>query len=68
MIFTIKDRLILLQILPTYGSLSEMVDVMDLAKELKLNDKEKQQINYNDKINNQILWDISKDPNKKNKS
>ena len=38
---------------------------MDLAKELKLNDKEKQQINYNDQINNQILWDISKDPNKK---
>jgi len=38
---TIKDRLSLIQILPTRGSVSEMVDVYDLARELKLNDEEK---------------------------
>lgn len=59
----IKDRLSLLQILPTQGSVSEMVDVYDLARELKLSDEEKGQVNYIES-DNSIKWDYNKDPNK----
>lgn len=60
---TIKERLSLLQILPTQGSVSEMVDVYDLARELKLSDEEKGDIGYVE-LGNSIKWDDSKDPNK----
>lgn len=60
---TIKERLSLLQILPTQGSVSEMVDVYDLARELKLSDEEKGNISYVESGNN-IKWDDTKDPNK----
>ena len=63
MIFTIKERLILLQILPTQGSLSEMVEIMDLAKQLKLNDEEKNSVSFNEDSKGNITWDIDKDPN-----
>ena len=62
--FTIKDRLTLLQILPVQGSLSEMVDILELAKQLKVSDEEKQQISYNIDGNKQITWNIDADPNK----
>lgn len=60
---TIKERLSLIQILPTQGSVSEMVDVYDLARELKLSDEEKGQINYIE-TSESIKWDTNKDPNK----
>lgn len=60
---TIKERLSLLQILPTQGSLVEMCDVYDLVRELKLSDEEKGQINYIE-VGNNIKWDYEKDPNK----
>lgn len=60
---TIKERLSLLQILPLQGSVSEMVDVYDLARELKLNDEEKGNVSYIESDNN-IKWDDTKDPNK----
>ena len=63
MIFKIKERLILLQILPTQGSLSEMVEIMDLAKQLKLNDEEKNLVSFNEDSKGNITWDINKDPN-----
>lgn len=63
MIFKIKERLILLQILPTQGSLSEMVEIMDLAKQLKLNDEEKNSVSFNEDGKGNITWDIDKDPN-----
>ena len=63
MIFKIKERLILLQILPTQGSLSEMVEIMDLAKQLKLNDEEKNSVSFNEDSKGNITWDIDKDPN-----
>ena len=59
----IKNRLILLQILPTQGSLSEMVEIMDLAKLIKLSDEEKKLIAYTED-NGNITWDSDKDPNK----
>ena len=63
MIFKIKERLILLQIVPTQGSLSEMVEIMDLAKQLKLNDEEKNSVSFNEDSKGNITWDIDKDPN-----
>ena len=63
MIFKIKERLILLLILPTQGSLSEMVEIMDLAKQLKLNDEEKNSVSFNEDSKGNITWDIDKDPN-----
>lgn len=60
---TIKERLSLLQILPTQGSVSEMVDVYDLARELKLSDEEKGIVNYIES-DNSIKWDYNKDPDK----
>lgn len=65
MIFTIKERLILLQILPTQGSLSEMVDVMDLAKQLKLSDDEKKNADYKENTDGRITWKTENEPNKK---
>lgn len=64
MIFTIKERLILLQILPTQGSLSEMVDVMDLAKQLKLSDDEKKNVDYKESADGRITWKTDNEPNK----
>lgn len=57
----IKNRLILLQILPSKGNLSDMVEVMDLAKQLKLSDEEKVLINYQIDDSNNFYWDPDKD-------
>ena len=58
---TVKNRLILLQILPIQGSLSEMVDVLELAKQLKLSDEEKKLINYTEDADKNSYWDLDKD-------
>lgn len=57
----IKNRLILLQILPNKGNLSDMVEVMELAKKLKLSDEEKELINYKIDDSNNFYWDPDKD-------
>jgi len=40
-----------------------MVDVYDLARELKLSDEEKGEVNYIE-LGDSIKWDFNKDPNK----
>ena len=57
----IKNRLILLQILPSKGNLSDMVEVMELAKKLKLSDEEKELISYKIDDSNNFYWDPDKD-------
>lgn len=59
----VKERLLLLGILPQEGTLSQMVDIYELAKELKLSDDEKSQMGF---IENgtYMKWDDEKDPNK----
>lgn len=59
----IRNRLLLLSILPSEGSLSEMVDIYDLARELKLSDEEKSLVSYIEN-NTYVKWDYDKDPNK----
>lgn len=61
--FNVKERLLLLGILPQEGHISQMVDVYELAKQLKLNDQEKGQISYVEN-GNYVKWDNDKDPNK----
>lgn len=59
----IKNRLLLIGMLPQQGSLSEMVDIYDLVRDLKLSDEEKGAISYVEN-GNYVKWDFDKDPNK----
>lgn len=63
MILNIKERLMLLGLLPQEGTLSEMVDIYDLARELKISDDEKKDVSFIEG-DNYIRWDYDKDPNK----
>lgn len=53
----------LLGVLPQEGTLSEMVDIYDLARELKISDQEKQEVSFIES-GSYIKWDDEKDPNK----
>ena len=59
----VKNRLLLIGMLPQQGSLSEMVDIYDLVRDLKLSDEEKGAISYIEN-GNYVRWDFDKDPNK----
>ena len=59
----IRNRLLLIGMLPQQGSLSEMVDIYDLVRDLKLSDEEKGAISYVEN-GNYVKWDFDKDPNK----
>lgn len=49
--------------LPQEGTLSEMVDIYDLVRELKLSDEEKKNIGYMED-GQSIKWDAELDPMK----
>ena len=59
----IKNRLLLISILPQQGTLTEMVEIYDLVRELKLSDEEKGEVAYVEN-GNYIKWDYEKDLNK----
>lgn len=59
----VKNRLLLIGMLPQQGNLSEMVDIYDLVRDLKLSDEEKGAISYLEN-GNYVKWDFEKDPNK----
>ena len=59
----IKNRLLLISILPQQGTLTEMVEIYDLVRELKLSDEEKGEVAYVEN-GNYIKWDYEKDSNK----
>lgn len=59
----VKNRLLLIGMLPQQGNLSEMVDIYDLVRDLKLSDEEKGAISYIEN-GNYVKWDFEKDPNK----
>jgi hypothetical protein len=56
----VKDRLMILGMLPQQGSLVDMVDIYDLARELKIDDKERERINYHEEMG-VIKWDYDKE-------
>ena len=55
---TIKERLSILQILPESGSLSDMVDIMEIVKKVRITQEEKTKVEYRE---TSITWNISKD-------
>lgn len=56
----VKDRLVILNLLPNQGSILELTESINIANLVKLTDKEKEEINYK-VVNNSVYWDISKD-------
>jgi hypothetical protein len=59
MLLTIKDRLMIINMLPSEGSLSDMTEIYDLVRELRIEDVEKDYINYREE-NGSIKWDADK--------
>lgn len=59
----IKERLSILQMLPDSGSLSEMIDIMEIIKKVRVEQLEKDEIQYKE-TNGLISWDISRDKGK----
>lgn len=56
----VKERLAILQMLPECGSITEMVDMMEIVKKVRVTSEEKDEINYRE-AGNVITWDMSKD-------
>lgn len=56
----VKDRLVVIALLPANGKLTEMVDVMDLVKKIKFSEEERKDIEYNEK-DGKIQWNLDKD-------
>lgn len=57
------DRLTLVYILPTTGSIQELVEVMDIVRLVKFTEDEKKAINYKED-NGRITWDVNSDVGK----
>lgn len=56
----VKERLAILQMLPECGSITEMVDMMEIVKKVRITSEEKDAINYKE-AGSVITWDINKD-------
>lgn len=56
----VKDRLVLVSILPVQGKMTDLVEVIDLIRLIKLTDDEKTEIGYTEK-EDRIFWDITKE-------
>lgn len=56
----VKDRLVLVSILPVQGKMTDLVEVIDLIRLVKLTDDEKTEIGYTEK-EGRIFWDITKE-------
>lgn len=56
----VKERLSILQMLPENGSLSEMVDVMEIVKKVRITQEEKTKIEYKE-TSGSIIWNVTKD-------
>lgn len=56
----IKDRLVLVSILPVQGKMADLVEVIDLIRLIKLTDNEKEEIGYKES-NGRVLWDVTKE-------
>lgn len=56
----VRDRLVIISILPQNGSLEEMVEILEIVKKIKFSEEEKQDIKYIQN-ENKIEWDLDKD-------
>ena len=55
----IKDRLVILNLLPNQGSILELTEAINVANQIKLSDEEKEAVNYTVNGNN-VYWDVNK--------
>lgn len=60
---SVKERLSILQMLPQSGSILEMVDIMEIAKKVRLTSEEKDKIEYKEK-DASVTWNVAKDEGK----
>lgn len=60
---SIKDRVAILDMLPQTGSISEMVDIMEIAKKVRINQEEKDKVGFRE-TQGSISWNISLDEGK----
>lgn len=56
----IKDRLVLVSILPAQGKMADLVEIIDLIRLIKLTDDEKIEIGYKES-EGRVLWDVTKE-------
>lgn len=60
---SILDRLTLIYILPTTGSIQELVDVMDIIRLVRFTEEEKKAINYKED-NGKVTWNVDSETKK----
>lgn len=63
MVLKIKDRIAILDMLPQTGSISEMVDIMEIIKKIRVGKEEKDKVEYVE-TQNSISWNINLDEGK----
>ena len=63
MVLKIKDRIAILDMLPQTGSISEMVDIMEIIKKMRVGKVEKDKVEYVE-TQNSISWNINLDEGK----
>ena len=56
----VKERVAILQMLPETGSLVEMVDIMEIVKKVRLEEEEKNNIEFKE-TRNSLSWNAVKD-------
>jgi hypothetical protein len=56
----VRDRLALISLLPTSGTLVEMSEIFDLIRLIKFSEEEKVSIDYTE-ADGRIYWDLSKE-------
>lgn len=56
----VKERVAILQMLPETGSLVEMVDIMEIVKKVRLEEEEKNNIEFKE-TKNSLSWNAFKD-------
>lgn len=56
----VKERVAILQMLPETGSLVEMVDIMEIVKKVRLEEEEKNNIEFKE-TKNSLSWNTFKD-------
>lgn len=54
----VKDRLAIISILPTQGSITDLVEVMEIIKKIKFSEQEKRDLSFSED-NGKITWDMS---------
>lgn len=61
--FNVKDRLTIINILPSTGTILEITNSMDIVKIIRFTEDEKNLLNYSEQ-DSKIYWDTSKEVNK----